>query len=132
MIGLDSNVLVRYLVQDDVEQAKAATALIEGECTDESPGHVDAVVLAEIVWVLTSAYGYPKEAVEGVIRQLLRTTEIEIEGSDAAWAALRQFEAGAADFADHLIAWRNRASGCRVTYTFDRRAARERHFAVVP
>lgn len=130
MIGLDSNVLVRYLVQDDVEQAKAATALIEGECTDESPGYVDAVVLAEIVWVLTSAYGYPKEAVERVIRQLLRTAEIE--DRDTAWAALRQFEAGAADFADHLIAWRNRAAGCRVTYTFDRRAARERHFAVVP
>ena len=132
MIGLDSNVLVRYVVQDDVDQAQAATALIEGECTDESPGHVDAVVLAEVVWVLTSAYGFPKESIVRVIHQLLRTTEIKIENSDAAWAALRQFEAGTADFADHLIAWRNRAAGCRVTYTFDRRAARERHFAVVP
>ena len=132
MIGLDSHVLVRYLVQDDVEQAKAATALIEGECSEESPGHVNVVVLAEVVWVLTAAYGFPKEAVARVMHQLLRTTEIEIEGRDAAWAALRQFEAGAADFADHLIAWRNRAAGCRVTYTFDRRAARERHFAMVP
>ena len=92
MIGLDSNVLVRYVVQDDPDQAEAATALIEGECTDASPGHVDVVVLAEVAWVLTSAYGFPKDAVARVIHQLLRTTEIEIQDSDAVWAALRQFE----------------------------------------
>ena len=132
MIGLDSNVLVRYIVQDDVKQAAAATALIEGECTEQSPGRIDVVVLAELVWVLTTAYRYPKAAVVRVIQQVLRTTEFQIDDSDTVWAALRQFETGAADFADMLIASRNRAAGCGLTYTFDVRAAGERHFAAVP
>ena len=131
MIGLDTNVLVRYIVQDDAEQAHAATRLIEGRCTERSPGYVNVLVLAELVWVLTRAYGYADSDASRVILQLLRTTEFSIEDSDAVWAALRAFEAGTADFADYLIAQRNRAAGCASTYTFDRRAARGRHFAAV-
>ena len=132
MIGLDSNVLVRYIVQDDPEQAVAASRLIEGQCTERSPGRVNLVVLVELAWVLTKAYHYEKADVARVVRQLLRTTEFDIEDSDAVWAALREFEAGAADFADHLIARRNRNAGCGRTYTFDRRAAAGRHFTEVP
>ena len=132
MIGLDSNVLVRYIVQDDPEQAIAASRLIEGRCTERSPGHVNLVVLVELVWVLTRAYGYGRTDIARVVLQLLRTTELDIEDSDAVWAALRQFETGAADFADYLIARRNGEAGCERTYTFDRRAATGVHFAEVP
>lgn len=132
MIGLDSNVLVRYIVQDDPEQASAASRLIEGQCTARSPGHVNLVVLVEVVWVLTRAYGYGRTDVAGVVSQLLRTTEFDIEDTDAVWAALREFEVGAADFADYVIARRNRDAGCGRTYTFDRKAATGRHFADVP
>lgn len=132
MIGLDSNVLVRYIVQDAPEQATAASRLIEGQCTERSPGHVNLVVLVELVWVLTRAYRYGRGDVARVVLQLLRTTESDIEDSDAVWAALREFEVGAADFAAYLIARRNRDAGCGRTYTFDRRAATGRHFTEVP
>ena len=132
MIGLDTNVLVRYIVQDDPGQADAAARLIEGRCTARSPGYVSVPVLVELVWVLAGAYRYERGVVAGVIRQLLRTIELLVEDRDAAWSALREFEAGTADFADCLIAHRNRARGYMQTFTFDRAAARGRHFAPVP
>ena len=132
MIGLDTNVLVRYIVQDDPGQADAAARLIEGRCTARSPGYVSVPVLVELAWVLAGAYRYDRTVVAAVIRQLLRTIELLVEDRDAAWSALREFEAGAADFADCLIAHRNRDRGCTQTYTFDRAAARGRHFAPVP
>ena len=132
MIGLDTNVLVRYIVQDDPGQGEAAARLIDGRCTASSPGYVSVTVLVELVWVLAGAYRYERRVVATVIRQLLRTIELMVEDRDAAWSALREFEAGAADFADCLIARRNRARGCTQTYTFDRAAARGRHFAPVP
>ena len=132
MIGLDTNVLVRYIVQDDPGQADAAARLIEGRCTARSPGYVSVPVLVELVWVLAGAYRYDRTVVAAVIRQLLRTIELLVEDRDAAWSALREFESGTADFADCLIAHRNRARGCTQTFTFDRGAARGRHFAPVP
>ena len=132
MIGLDTNLLVRYIVQDDAEQAHAATRLIEGQCTERSPGYLNLIVLAELAWVLNRAYGYADSDVGRVLIQLLRTTEFKIEDSDAVWAALREFEVGTAEFADYLIAQRNRSAGCTSTYTFDRKAARSRHFTIIP
>lgn len=131
MIGLDTNVLVRYIVQDHPEQSAAAARLIEGQCTAQSPGYVSVLVLVELAWVLTSAYGFEKSAVIPVIRQFLRTAEFAVEDRDTVRAALREFESGAADFADCLIACRNQAHGCARTYTFDLRAARGKHFALV-
>ena len=132
MIGFDTNVLARYIVQDDPEQAEAAVRLVEGRCTAQSPGYVSVPVLVELAWVLTAAYHYEKSVVASVIRQILRTVEFVVEDRDTAWSALREFEAGGADFTDCLIAHRNHARGCRLTYTFDRSAARGRHFAAVP
>ena len=132
MLGLDTNVLVRYIVQDDSDQATAAERLIEGRCTAQAPGYASVLVLVELVWVLTSAYDYEKATVIPVIRQLLRTAELAVEDRQTVWAALREFESGGADFADYLIAHRNHVQGCTRTYTFDQRAARGRHFAQVP
>ena len=133
MIGLDTNVLARYIVQDDPGQARAATRLIEGRCTAQFPGYVSVPVLMELVWVLTAAYRYEKTVVASVIRQVLRTTEFLVEDREAAWVALREFESGGADFADYLIVHRNHARGCVQTWTFDRRAAAgSRHFSLVP
>ena len=132
MIGLDTNVLARYIVQDDPEQSDAATRLIESRCTAQSPGWVGVTVLVELVWVLATAYRYERAVVASVIRQLLRTNELIVEDRETAWTALREFEAGSADFADCLISHRNHANGCTQTCTFDRRAARGRHFELVP
>ena len=131
MIGLDTNVLVRYIVQDDPAQAAAVVRLIEGRCTAQSPGYVSVPVLVELVWVLTTAYHYEKAVAIRVIGQILRTAEFAVEDRQTVWAALREFESGAADFADYLIAHRNHARGCARTYTFDLRAARGSHFALL-
>ncbi len=128
MIGLDTNVLVRYVVQDDPEQSEAASRLIEGQCTRDSPGYVSTLVLAELVWVLRGAYRYDKLIVVSVLRQVLQTVELSVEDPTLAWAALSDFESGDADFADCLIGHGNYDAGCSCTYTFDRKAAQGRHF----
>lgn len=124
MIGLDTNVLVRYITQDDTKQAARAGALIEGRCTAESPGWINAVVACELVWVLEGAYGYPRDTVARVLRQILGTAELSVESPQLVWAALRAYEQGGADFADYLIGAGNHAAGCAATCTFDKRAAK--------
>ena len=131
MIGLDTNVLVRYVVQDDPAQGAAAAALVESRCTVEQPGLIATVVLAELVWVLRGAYRYDKPTVVDVLRQVLRTSAFRVEDPPLAWAALRHYERGTADFADHLIGEGNRSRGCETTYTFDQQAASGRNFTAL-
>ena len=130
MTGIDTNVLVRYLVQDDLEQAKKATRFIATQCTADDPGYINRVVLCELVWVLETAYGYPRETVAPVLERLLRTTQFRIEDHPEAWLSLREYQQGA-DFADTLIATLNRRAGCARTMTFDRKAARHTGFALL-
>lgn len=124
MKGLDTNVLVRFLVKDDPRQAKQAVAFILGNCTAESPCYINRIVLCELEWVLTSAYGYSRDVVAEVTEKVLRTGEFLIENADEAWAALRAYRSGGVDLADCLIAKTNLARGCDATATFDRRAGR--------
>ena len=122
MIGLDTNVLVRYLVQDDAAQASAASRLIGTQCTSDDPGFVSLLVLAELVWVLDRAYGYARHQVADVLNAILTAAELKAEQPDLARRALVDFEHGPADFADYLIGHVNAASGCSTTATFDKRA----------
>lgn len=124
MIGLDTNVLLRYIVRDEAAQAKAASRLIEGRCSKEAPGHVSHVVLAELAWVLGRGYGYAKAEVVKVLAAILSSAELKVQESALAWAALRAFQSGQADFADYLIGAVNASCGCETTCTFDKRAAR--------
>lgn len=124
MIGLDTNVLVRYIVQDDAQQGARAANLIEARCTAEEPGRVDAIVMCELVWVLEGGYRYSREVVAAVLRQLLGTAELSVEAPHLAWAAVRAYERDNADFADYLIGARNKEAGCLATFTFDKRASR--------
>ncbi len=124
MIGLDSNVLVRYLVEDEPKQARRAVALIEARCLEDDPGFINRIVLCELVWVLESCYAYPRERIAATIENLLRTRELQIDAGQAAWVALRRYRGGAVDFADAFIGQLNRAVGCEATATFDRGAAR--------
>lgn len=124
MIGLDTNILVRYIVRDEPRQTAAATRLIESRCTEESPGFVSQLVLAELFWVLARGYGYSKPMLLQVISKLLAAAELEIEDVTEAWVALRMYESESADFADYLIGRRSQLAGCETTYTFDRQAAK--------
>ena len=120
MIGLDTNILVRYITQDDAEQAAQATRLIEGRCTSTNPGRVAQVVLCELVWVLRRAYGYSKTQVLEVLEQVLMTAELVIQDEAVVFLALDAYREGPADFSDYLLALGNRAAGCETTYSFDK------------
>lgn len=120
MKGLDTNVLVRYLVQDDPAQSSHASRYIERHCTADDRCLINDIVLCELVWVLESAYGYPKETIAGVLEKLLMTSGFEIADKNTAWAALNDYRAKNADFADCLIGRINHALGCTETVTFDK------------
>jgi len=122
VIGLDTNVLVRYLAQDDRAQAAAATALIETQCTAESPGFVGLVVLAEVIGVSESRYGASRADVAEIVKRMLSIRQLTVQDAEVVWQALRQFESGRADFADCLIQRSAAAAGCHKTVTFDKRA----------
>ncbi len=122
MIGLDTNVLVRYLAQDDRAQAAAASKLIETQCTAEAPGFVGLVVLAEVVWVSESSYGASRAEVAEIVKRILSSSQLTVQDAEVVWQALRTFESGRADFADCLIHQSALAAGCTKSVTFDRRA----------
>ena len=122
MIGLDTNVLVRYIAQDDPKQSAKATKLIESLTTD-APGYVGVVSVVELVWVLTGCYASTKNEICDVLETLLRTREIVVAQSDTVWKAIHLFKSGKADFADCLIERSAAEAGCSHTATFDRNAA---------
>lgn len=123
MIGLDTNVLVRYVMQDDPKQSAKASRLIES-LTAEAPGFVPVVALVELVWVLTSCYDLTRKQVAQALEALLRAKEIVLDRTEQISQALRIFGAGGADFADCLIERTAAAAGCEKTMTFDTRAAK--------
>ena len=121
MIGIDTNVLVRYLVQDDPEQSAQSTLLIEQECNLSSPGYLSNIVLCELVWVLTGAYKYDKNLVIEVMEQILVTAEFLVENENVVRKAINDYKIGSADFSDYLIVNNNQQSGCTKTYTFNKK-----------
>ena len=119
MIGIDTNVLVRYVVQDDARQAAAASQFIEMTLSDDEPGWIASVVLCEFVWVLEAAYGYARNAIAATLERLFEVDRFRVEAPSLAWRALDAYRNGA-DFADALIALGNEHEGCDYTATFDR------------
>ena len=123
MIGIDTNVLVRYLAQDDAAQSRRATSFIEKECDEAAPGFVGLVALVEVVWVSESCYGAAREEVADIVRRILSIRQLVVQDAETAWKALRLFEASKADFADCLVASSATAAGCNSVVTFDKRAS---------
>jgi predicted nucleic-acid-binding protein len=123
MIGLDTNVLVRYVMQDDPKQSQKASTFIES-LTSETPGFVPAVALIELVWVLISCYDLTREEVSQALDGLLRAKEIVLERAEQVSQALRNFGTSSADFADCLIERTSAATGCAKTMTLDTGAAK--------
>lgn len=121
MIALDTNVIVRFLTQDDADQAQRATRIFSG-LTEEEPGFVATVVWAETHWVLTRSYGFKRQDVVELLDALLLADEIRAEDPSAVASAVIAARHGA-DFADALIAAAASRAGCDAVVTFDRRAA---------
>ena len=127
MIGLDTNVLVRYIVEDDFEQAVVARQLIENICSTKKPGYITLMVLCELVWVLTVSYNCKHQQIVLVLENVLLTETFEVENHEIAWIAFYDFSEGNADFADCLISRLNQQHGCITTYTFDKKASQLPH-----
>ena len=124
MIGLDTNVIVRYLVQDDPRQSAAATRFVERTISPENPGFIAGITLCEVVWVLAECYGADRARIKSVLEGLLTSKQLTVEEADLVWKALRAWDVSPADFSDALIGQIVAARGGEKTVTFDRAAAK--------
>jgi predicted nucleic-acid-binding protein len=116
--GLDTNVLIRYLTQDDAAQATKASHIIEQAHAGDL--FVSTVVLCEIVWVLDTSYGYAREQIAQAIERILMTAQFSFQEKGLLWLALADYQHGKGDFADHVIGRTARAAGAEHTLGFDR------------
>jgi predicted nucleic-acid-binding protein len=131
MIGVDTNVLLRILLEDDPRQSSRAVDLIRGARPD-GPVLINAIVLAEVAWTLRRKLGDAKHEIASKIEQILETEGLELMFAQAAARAAGEYRKGSADFADYFLAEINRDFGSRTTFTFDRDAATSSAYSMVP
>lgn len=123
MIGIDTNVLVRFLVDDDPRQNEMARKFLSMRSA-EDPAFVSAITLAETVWVLHRRLRFPIANVISALRDLLASDGFVIQHADELGQLLQGDRMPTTDVADYLIAWMGKVAGCSRTVTFDRRAAK--------
>ena len=119
MIALDTNVLVRYLVEDDREQGRRAAVVIDRAIAADEPLFVSSIVLCELAWVLRGSYRQSRRQVGTTLRALLQARQLIIDAPDLVARALDTFERSRGDFADYLIREQARAAGHDTVVTFD-------------
>jgi len=124
MIGLDTNILVRYLTQDDPAQSPKATELIEQRLSEDGPGFISLVAMAETAWVLERAYGFADEIIAAAIERTLQAEALVVESEHEVFFAMSVLKEGRGSFADALIGALGAKAGCTRTLTFDRKALR--------
>ncbi|CAN7147323.1 PIN domain-containing protein [Rhizobium sp. LjRoot254] len=123
-IGLDTNVLIRFVVHDDDVQERAAARLFN-ELASDDVLYVNLIVVLEAVWTLRRMYGYSREQCLGFVELLLEQRSVELDEHEIIGHALLESRESGADFADTLVGEFNRIAGCSLTYTFDIKAARK-------
>lgn len=131
MIGIDTNVLVRYVVQDDPVQSRKATIVMERQLSEQTPGFISVVALAEAVWVLERVYRLKSQEIATVIERVLQADALVVEHEAEVAIALIALVEGSSSFADALIGAINAQAGCSRTLTFDRKALRLPGFELV-
>jgi predicted nucleic-acid-binding protein len=124
VIGLDTNILVRYLTLDDPVQSATATEIIERRLSLAKPGFISVVTMAETVWVLDRAYGFTDSQIAAAIERVLQIEVLVIENERAVFTAMVALKSGRGTFADALIAELGARAGCSHTLTFDKKALR--------
>jgi predicted nucleic-acid-binding protein len=120
MKALDTNVLVRYLAQDEPKQAAIAVEEIEGAAAKGEKMLIHPLVLCELVWVLETAYGFAKSQILDILEQIVRTRQFEVVDKDTVWQALGDYRRGKADFSDYYLGRANERHGALQTLTFDK------------
>jgi predicted nucleic-acid-binding protein len=129
--GLDTNVLVRYLTQDDAAQARRANALLADATAKGDRCFIGGVVLCELPWVLRGAYDFDEATIVTTLDRILATAQFEIDDKDVVRRALEDYRTGKAAFADYMIGHHGQEAGCVATATFDRRLKGNRMFHVL-
>ena len=124
MIGLDTNILVRYLAQDDPLQSAKASDIIERRLTEENPGFVSTVAIVETVWVLDRAYGLGNDEIAAAIERTLQIEVLVVENEQEIFTAMIALKQGKGSFADAIILALGAKAGCSYTLTFDQKACR--------
>ena len=124
MIGLDTNILVRYLTQDDPDQSRKATEIIERRLTEENPGFVSIVAMVEVVWVLDRAYSFSTGEIAAAVERMLQTDVLVVENEQEVFNAMIALKSGQGTFADAIIAALGARANCSCTLTFDQKALR--------
>jgi len=120
MKGLDTNVLVRYLTQDDKEQAAIATREIQEAAANGEKLFIQPLVLCELAWVLETAYGFAKPDILKALEAIMRTAQFEIGEKNIVWQALGDFQHGKGDFSDYYLGRAYEKEGSGITLTFDK------------
>jgi predicted nucleic-acid-binding protein len=131
MNGLDTNVLIRYLTQDDPMQSRKATELIERRLTQERPGFISLVTMAETVWVLESVYELPDGEIADAVERMLQADTLVVQNEQQVFTAMVALRRGWGAFADALIVALGAWAGCESTLTVDKKAGRMKGFETV-
>ena len=131
MIGLDTNILVRYLTQDDPDQSRKATELIEHRLTERVRGFISVVAMVETVWVLDRAYDLDAQEIAGAVERILQVDVLLVENEQEVFTAMMALRQGKGSFADALIAELGSQAGCAHTLTFDRKALHHPRFVLL-
>ena len=124
MIGLDSNILVRYFAQDDSVQSRRATQVMESRLTENNLGYITAVAMIETIWVLERTYRLTDDRIAAIIEWMLQADVLAIENEQEVFTAMSALKEGRGSFADALIGALGAKAGCSHTLTFDRKALR--------
>ena len=130
MTGLDTNILIRYVTQDDPVQAAKATEIIEQQLSPSEPGFVNLVTMVETVWVLGNVYGLSDKQVADTIERMLQADSLMIQNEQQVFTAMIALRGGQGAFADGLIGALDVWAGCKCTLTFDKKALRLANFVL--
>ena|SRR5579872_4643705 len=128
MKGIDTNVLVRYIVQDDPEQSRQASQFIEAACSEENTIFITGIILCELVWILETVYDYSRQEIALVLEKILTVRQFHIFQPDILRKSLHDYQHLKVDFSDSYIAHLNIDNECEYTVTFDKKATRLKHF----
>jgi len=131
MIGVDTNILVRFMTKDDPVQSPIASRLINHAADSGDPLFVNHLVLTELVWVMESVYQLDRKWIEDILERVLETVDFIVEDKDSALGALRDFKRGGLDYSDCLIGRKNLRLGCEATLTFDGKASKVSGFRLL-
>jgi predicted nucleic-acid-binding protein len=130
MIGLDTNILVRYLTQDDPVQSLQARKIMEQQLTEENPGFISIVATVELVLILENAYKFSAREIAAAVERVLQTDVLFVQNEQEVFTAVAKLKEGRGSFADALIAALGSWANCSRTLTFNRKSLRIPGFAM--